>query len=231
MKSLILCFVIVFTLCNSISNCNQQPDSAIENSNTLDYKSAEYIYLFQMESDTLYLDSAIVCIDIALESCLEENLLNKLKIRKLGLLSEKKKYQEALEFINRSIDEDVLSGLPYYKRFLVNRFNAMYYQHTEDYHSRDSCLKAILFDIEDFLSRNERKVNQLKTQNDPIHFLENPLHIPLMQYYFYQSMLISNAQFETKLKEELSKGHISDFFYFEVLGFIESADLMYFDVF
>jgi hypothetical protein len=231
MKPLILFLALPLMICISSSKCNHKPDNPMTFCDSLDYKSAEYVYLYQMESDISYADSAIDEINTALSKCSDVSLQNKLKIRKLGLLATKEEYQEALEFINRSVGDEIIPGLTYYKGFLTYRFNAMHFQHTGNYSDRDSCLRLLTLDIEDFLKQNERKVSRLKKETAVKDLLKNPLHIPVMQYYYYQSILMGNAQFETKLKEEISKGRISNFFYFQVLEFNESADFMHFNGF
>ncbi|MBW6480543.1 MAG: hypothetical protein K0B37_14035 [Bacteroidales bacterium] len=159
-------------------------------------KTAKLVYDYYFNNDLLLLDSALIYIDEGLKKC---NKYEKLfSLRKLGVLSLKQNYNDALQFIE-SFDENMFGELPYFKNFLNNRFIAMQAHFVGDSVTRNSYLNEIVAEIDLFLSMNDKEIKALLKLSDVNEILENPLTTSLMQYYYYKALLEGAENVKVKL--------------------------------
>lgn len=188
----------------------------------LNQQSVDYIYNFQMEGDSTYLDSALVCINSALEKCKEQNEL--FIFRKLDVLSKKRDFSEAIYLVD-SVNRPLFPRLPYYNAYLINRFKAMDYQLKGDLKNRNKCLKIITDDIQKFISLNEGKVDSLYHTTDIEEILRNPLHFTVIQFYYSKSIMQGSDFVMLELESLQSQKHINED-YFNLIGNTLKEDFM-----
>jgi len=163
---------------------------------TMNKKSVDYIFNFQIKGDSAYLDSALVCTNIALEGC--SNLKVVLSYRKLDILSKKRKFSDAIYFL-KSFDNPLLADLPYYNNFLLYRYKAMDYHSKGDIVNRNKCLKAIMDEVQQFILLNNDKMDSLYHSEDIKNILQNPLHFAPIQYYYSKSILYGSDNIKREL--------------------------------
>ena len=160
MGRLILLLTLVLSQCVSAPETNNAPCDKSEINNQ---KSADYYAKYYMDGDQSHLDSALFYIDEVLGSC--EKYAGLLSLRKLSILSVKRDYSQALQFIE-TFDEEIFSDLPYFQNLLKNRFNAMKSQAEGDFDMRDYYLKSSIEEINKFLSMNKTKGDSLLGLSD-----------------------------------------------------------------
>ncbi len=149
-------------------------------------KTIEYIFKFQINDDSLYLDSALVYTNKGLEKCNKYKIL--FSFRKLDILSKKKEYLQAISFI-KSIEYPLIPELPYFNRYLLNRYKAMEYHLKKENIKRDNCLKIIISELDEYMNKNEEKLNSLLVLKDFKSILNNPEWITYTQYFYTKSIL------------------------------------------
>ena len=159
-------------------------------------KSVDYIFNFQIKGDSAFLDSALVCTNIALEACSDQKVV--LTFRKLDILSKKRKFSDAVSFI-KSLGNPLFADLPYYNNFLLNRYRAMNYQLKGDVLNRNNCLKNIMNEAQQFILLNNDKMDSLYRSNDINKILQNPLHFIPIQYYYSKSILYGSDSIKKEI--------------------------------
>lgn len=176
---IILLFAILFSQCVS-SQKESENTCKINNE-----KSAELIYQFYEDNDSLHLDSALILINNSLGKCEEYEKL--LSLRKLAILSMKKDYNNALTFIDK-LELD-FGNLPYYRKLLSYRFNAMQSLFIGDTSSGFDYLKKIIIEIDNYLLLNKSSADSLWKLTNLSLILKSPLSTALTQQYYYRSIL------------------------------------------
>lgn len=178
--------IFFFALIIFFSQCNSQNEIDSVSCKNINKKTLDFIYNFQMYNDTIYLDSALVYTNFALEKCQKQKEL--FSFRKLDILSKKHDYLKAVLFI-QSIDYPLISDLPYYNEYIENRFLAMNFHFKNEYLKRDSCLKIIINQLEEFMQQNKRKINSLIVLKDVNKIYKNSLSTTYTQYFYTKSIL------------------------------------------
>lgn len=219
MGRITLFIIVVLSFCQCVSD--KKDDEWCKKMNQ---KSTDYIFNFQMSGDSVFLDSALYCTNEALKNCSEFNML--LSFRKLGILSIKRDFPQAISFIN-TFEGPMVIELPYYNNYLLNRFKAMNYQWEGDTLRRNIALKTIIVDIDGFVSQNKKGIDSLFNLKDIQDILKNPLHFAPVQYYYIKSILCGNKNVQTEL-DSLQKVKGGNSEYFEFISESLNNDFMYF---
>jgi len=178
--------------------------------NGMNQRSVNYISSFSMQGDTAYLDTALSLTDSALKDCKQYSTI--FFFRKLDILSRKHDYPAAIDLI-RSLDKPVFNELSYYNNYLLNRFRAMYYQEKGDLPERNQCLENNLRDLEHFITLHEGTINSLIAYPDPDSILNNPLHMPFVQYYYCRSVLNGPQKTKAELDSLRKAGKLNPRFH------------------
>lgn len=148
-------------------------------------KSMQYLNQYYIDNDTRHLDSALFYTDEGINSC--SNYKNILSLRKLSILSDKKSFLEAIQFI-KTFDKEMFSDLPYYQELLINRFKVMEAIDQKDIKERDKYLEKCVTIIGDYLLANKSKVDSLLRETSTENILKDPISTALTQYYYYKSV-------------------------------------------
>ena len=165
-------------------------------------KSYEFLNKFFINNDTLLLDSSSFYIHQAINNCKKYNKI--IIFRELTILSLKHDYDKALLFIDKYVWE--MDDLPYYKSVLKKRFRAMKLQSKGNMIERNEYLKSTVSEIDEFIGLNKRKVDSLFKMKDIKDILNNPLHMAIIQDYYYKSLLYG----PDSIKKELDSIQKSD---------------------
>jgi hypothetical protein len=180
-----------------IGKCNSTSEN-VDWCETINQKTMDYIYNFQMFEDTLYLDSALVFTDSALNNCESEKFNLTLTFRKLDILTKKQDYSGAISFV-KSIDKPLISDLPYYNEYLVNRYKAMKNQSEGDMIARNSLIRTNINELQQFITKNRKKIDSLYHSESFDEILQNSLHFPPVQYYYNKSIIYGNDSIKAEL--------------------------------
>lgn len=191
MKKLLFIIIVVLSLCQCVSG--RKDDEWCKKMNQ---RSADYIFNFQMSKDSVFLDTALYCTEEALNSCIKLKKL--LSFRKLGILSMRHDYPQAISFIE-TFEDPMIKELPYYNNYLLNRFKAMSYQWEGDTLKCNTVLRTTMINIGTFISQNSKSIDYLFNTNDLNEILKNPLHFALVQYYYIKSVLYGCAKVQVEL--------------------------------
>ena len=162
--------IIIIATFFLFSKCDAQKKEDSIWCKNISQKTIEYIYEFQMSENSLYLDSALVYTNEALGKCNKNKILY--SFRKLDILSKKNDYLQAISFL-KSLNYPLISELPYFNGYLLNKLQAMEYHYKKEI---DSLLV-------------------LKNFNE---ILKNPQWITYTQYFYIKTMLYGYAK--TKLE-------------------------------
>lgn len=204
----IILLIVVF----SFLQCGFNTKKDMKWCENMNQKSADYVYKFQMSGNSIYLDSALVCVNNTLNECGKSNML--LSFRKLDILSKKHDYHQAISFV-KSIDSPLFKELPYYNNYLLNRYEAMNQQFEGNIENRNHYLKIIIRDLEQFILQNEKQIDLMFNKVDMNDILANPLHFVIPQYYYCRSKLYgyNHVMIELDSLKE-SKGGNSEYYDF-----------------
>lgn len=168
-------------------------------------KTNELILDYYLEDDSSKLDSALIYINEGIENCKDHERL--FSLRKLGILSLRHNFSDALLFIEKSSDIVLIE-----KNFLLNRFLAMQAHFAGDMVKRNAYLKDIIIDLEMLLASNDKDIKTLLTLTDVTEILNSSFTTSLMQYYYYKSILEGSENIKAELNLRYKNGIISEEF-------------------
>jgi hypothetical protein len=169
-------------------------------------KTNELILDFYLEDDFSKLDSALIYINEGIENCKDYERL--FSLRKLGILSLRQNFSDALLFIEKSNDSVLIE-----KNFLFNRFLAMQAQFAGDMAKRNAYLKEIIKDLDMLLASNDKEIKSLLTLTDVSEILNSSFTTTLMQYYYYKSILEGSEYIKSELDLHYKNRIISEEFF------------------
>jgi hypothetical protein len=214
----------VFLYVSFFYQCTSCPESSIDWCEFVKKRSAELIYNFYNDNDTVHLDSALNQINEAIENC--EKYSELLSYRKLSILSLKHEYQEALLFI-KSTDDKKFNWSTYSKTILYKRFQAMQSQYHGNIIERNDYLDSIIKEIEVYIILNQQKIDSIFIIPNIEEILKDTLSTTIIQYYYYRSIMegINTIEKELTLKQEKNEQN-KDFF--EVIKAYLQEDFMIF---
>ena len=154
------------------------------NCKKLNAYSATFIEIYYDEKNKEYLDSALVYINEGIDNC--SDYVSMLSMRKLVILSEQRKFIEAIEFI-KTIEEERFTALPYYQELLLLRFKAMDATMNKESIKRDKFIEKCICLIEGYLSEYKKTdidSHMRKSKVDDI--LGSSIGTSISQYYYYR---------------------------------------------
>lgn len=170
-------FIVIIVLLNCKSKNN-----AIENSfcDELNEKTAELVFRYQVFKDSLALDSALYLIEMSINQCPKFESL--LRMRWLGILSNKREYEKAITYVDTS-SLIFFRDITYFNSFLQNKFRAMDAYSKGDMTTCNIYLQKIDSEIISFLEKNnEEKITFLNEKN--INNMTNsPMFFVFVQYF------------------------------------------------
>ena len=186
-------------------------------------KSYEFLNSFFIDNDTLLLDSSSFYVYQAINNCEEYNKI--IIFRELTILSLKHDYDKALLFIDKYVWE--MDELPYYKSVLKKRFRAMELQSKGNMIERNKYLKSAVTEIDEFIVLNKTKVESL-FKKDIKDILINPLHMAIIQNYYYKSLLYGSESIKKEL-DSIQKSDDTNKDFIEMLKDFMDEDFMVFN--
>jgi hypothetical protein len=214
MEKLLLLTVLFFYNCY---NLTIQESSWCE---MIAEKTNELILDYYLDDDSSKLDSALIYINEGIKNCKDYERL--FSLRKLGILSLSHNFTDALLFIEKSNDSVLIE-----KNFLLNRFLAMQAHFTGDMGKRNAYLKAIISELDMLLDANDEEIKILFRLTDANEILNSKFTTPLMQYYYYRSILIGSESIKDELNLHYKNKIISEEF-LEILTATFDADFLVF---
>jgi len=155
------------------------------NCSVIEERSSYYLGMYTITDNESYIDSAMAYIWINPINC-QENYTKLVQYR-LRIYSVKEHFEQAQTFIN-SLNNEFLS-VPYSIEILSNRFYAMEAQMHGDVAKRNSHIRLILDDIDSLLNHNDTMLRRLVETRDIEAILHDDLHISIVQYFYYLSIL------------------------------------------
>lgn len=192
-------------------------------------KSFSLINKFYINGDTSNLDSAVYYIDKALSLSSCEKYQGLLSLRKIGILSIKRDYPNALTFID-SLNNNLYSNLPYFKDLLRDRFKAMEAQKKGNKVMRDYYLKSIVKLLENYLSENSTKIDSLLKSSDANKILGTSQATAFTEYYYYKSILVGKEKIIDELQMQQKSKRLNKGFYDYLISYLrEQNDFMVFN--
>lgn len=172
-------------------------------------KSADLIYQYYLSNDSTKLDSALTYTEIGIARC--DSLGRLLGIRKLGILSLKKEYGQALDFIPE-LDQDP-AELPYYFMLLRERFRAMKAQSEGNSIDRNMSLNLIIEQLGGFVQQHKDEIDSLFAMNNTSAILSDPLSTAITQWYYYRAQIEGKDPIKRELEaRELKLGGNQEFY-------------------
>lgn len=176
--------IVVFFVCGIVFlQCNNKVSET--DCEELNQKSSYYFSLYKNSFNDKYLDSAYYYTDQGAKICSEyQNLLS---LRLLSIMSEQKRFLEAIQFIE-TIDTNMFSDYPFFRDVLIYRFKAMEATTVNDTIMRDKFLAKCVISVENYLNVDQTKVSHLIRQPKIDSILGDPLSTAIIQYYYYRSL-------------------------------------------
>jgi hypothetical protein len=153
------------------------------------------------DSAFLHLDSALLCLDEALNVCKkEEKYKRNFTIRKLNLLSIKYDYAIGIELIKQT-EDSLLNMYPYYKSVILKRFYAMQCQYKGDTIKRNEYIRSIIDDIQPYIKENQYTIDTLcqNYSNITVISQKSKVFFAFIQYYYYRSIIEDNVSLAKEL--------------------------------
>lgn len=165
-------------------------------------KTNELILDYYLADDSSKLDSALIYINEGIKNCKDHERL--FSLRKLGILSLSHNFTDAVLFIEKSNNSVLIE-----KNFLLNRFLAMQAHFAGDMGKRNAYLKAIILELDLFLATNDEEIKILLKLTDVNEILNSKFTTPLMQYYYYKSILEGSENIKAELNLQYKNKIIS----------------------
>lgn len=225
MIKLILSVILIFIQFDVLATKVVKTDTCKE----YNKKSFNLINKFYIDGDTSDLDSAVYYINKALSLSSCEKYQGLLSLRKIGILSIKRDYPNALTFID-SLNNNLYSDLPYFKDLLRDRFQAMEAQEKGNKVMRNYYLKSIIKLLENYLSKNRTKIDSLLELPDVNKIIGTSQATAITEYYYYKSILVGKEKIIDELQmQQKSKGLNKEFYDYLISYLQEQNDFMVFN--
>jgi hypothetical protein len=207
-RIILLIIVVLITQCSPKTETQSTSNISCEKCNEI---ASQCFFNFSMTNDTLSLDSSLSYIELGLSnSC--DSFAASFVVKKLQILSIKKEFSQALEFISK-LDKDLFSNPPYYMSLLNNRFLAMNSAASGDLSKRNYYLKKSINEINTYISISKMDVDSMLILPDVNEILSSDLITAYTQFYYYRSIVEGYDKISGELDslEAVSNGN-SEFF-------------------
>ena len=191
MKYIFLFLSIIF--CQGCSGINKESEKRCKQ---LGERANKLYFEYSFFKDTTFtrLDSALCLIDSVIGNC--DKYYVGLTSTKLKILSLKKDYSEAINFIN-TLEKNKI--YPLNKPILLKRFYAMQSLNKGDTISHDKYIKSIIVELKDTMSNHSQEIDSILKLPNLLDITKNRQIFSIIQYYYYRSQI----EGETKISCEL----------------------------
>lgn len=219
MKLLSIILLFAFNSCDSSSTKNRLT------CDELNIKTTELIDGYYVTEDKTYIDSTLILLNEGIKSCDDYRKL--FSLRKLGVLSLKNDYEQAISFID-TIDESLFVYDPYYLEVIEFRFKAAQNFYHGDTVSGNYYLKKIVALLGNFLKENEKELNALLSQSEISVILQNEMSTAFIQHANYHALLNGREKTANHIITMFKSNEWNMEFYDMILNFIDNEDILIF---
>jgi hypothetical protein len=219
MKLLSIILLFAFNSCDSSSTKNRLT------CDELNIETTELIDRYYVTDDKTYIDSTLILLNEGIKSCDDYRKL--FSLRKLGVLSLKNDYEQAISFID-TIDESLFVSDPYYLEVIEFRFKAAQHFYHGDTVSANYYLKKIVALLGNFLKENEKELNALLSQGEISIILQNEMSTAFIQHANYHALLNGREITANHINTMFKSNEWNMEFYDMILNFIDNEDILIF---